>query len=242
MHKNKNNITRKKRIMRIGASPTFRKTQSLKGGAYNPTVYTLDDYNSNDGMLTSVWGPGMWHYLHTMSFNYPVNPCDEDKAHYRDFVLQLEYVLPCGKCRKNLRKNFKKLPLQMVHMNSRETFSKYLYDLHELINKMLGKKSGLTYDIIRERYEHFRARCATTAGSRNKTQKKVRFAPVNEKGCTEPLYGKKSKCVLKIVPQETKCETFQMDKTCEKKRKGHLTPYYPESYASAPDSGSVTTP
>ena len=20
-----------------------------------------------------VWGPSMWHYLHTMSFNYPVN-------------------------------------------------------------------------------------------------------------------------------------------------------------------------
>ena len=44
-----------------------------------------------------------------------------------------------------------------------------------------------------------------------KTQKK-------EKGCTESLYGKKSKCVLKIVPQEEKCKTFQMDKQCEKKR------------------------
>ena len=25
-----------------------------------------------------------------------------------------------------------------------------------------------------------------------------------EKGCTEPLYGKKSKCIIKIVPQEEK--------------------------------------
>ena len=37
-------------------------------------VYSLNDYNSGDGMLTSVWGPGMWHVLHTMSFNYPVKP------------------------------------------------------------------------------------------------------------------------------------------------------------------------
>ena len=39
-----------------------------------------------------------------------------------------------------------------------------------------------------------------------------------EKGCTRPLYGKKSKCIIKIVPQETKCSTFQMDKKCEKTR------------------------
>ena len=30
-------------------------------------------------MLTSVWGPGMWHYLHTMSFIYPTNPTKQDK-------------------------------------------------------------------------------------------------------------------------------------------------------------------
>ena len=46
---------------------------------------------------------------------------------------------------------------------------------------------------------------------KNKTIKK-------EKGCTKPLYGKKSKCVIKIVPQETRCKSFQMDKKCEKKR------------------------
>jgi hypothetical protein len=34
-------------------------------------VYTEEDYKSGDGMLTTVWGPGLWHFLHTMSFNYP---------------------------------------------------------------------------------------------------------------------------------------------------------------------------
>ena len=40
----------------------------------------------------------------------------------------------------------------------------------------------------------------------------------NEKGCTEPLYGEKSKCILQIVPQETKCDTFQIDEKCIKKK------------------------
>ena len=39
-----------------------------------------------------------------------------------------------------------------------------------------------------------------------------------EKGCTESLYGKKSKCIIKIVPQTKKCNTFQMDDSCKKKR------------------------
>ena len=47
----------------------------------------------------------------------------------------------------------------MKTMKSRETFSKYIYNLHELINTMLNKKSNLSYDDVRERYENFRARC-----------------------------------------------------------------------------------
>jgi hypothetical protein len=172
-------------------------------------TYSTDDFNSNDGMLVSVWGPCMWHYLHTMSFNYPVVPTYENKIHYYQFIVNLRNVLPCGKCRENLCKNLKKLPLKWTDMKNRESFSRYVYKLHETINKMLGKSSGLSYDDVRERYEHFRARCAITT---KKTRKNL------EKGCTEPLVGEKSKCVLKIVPQIQKCETFSMDKRCVKRR------------------------
>lgn len=176
-------------------------------------VYTKKDYQSNDGMLTSVWGPGLWHTLHTMSFNYPISPTAEDKTHYREFILNLQYVLPCGKCRKNLKLNFKKLPLTIGDMESRDTFSRYIYNLHELINKMLGKKSGLSYKDVRERYEHFRSRCVVS----DLDEKTKAFAK-SELGCTEPIYGEKSKCILQIVPNTTKCETFQIDKKCIKQK------------------------
>lgn len=164
-------------------------------------IFRKTDYHSNDGMLTSIWGPGMWHFLHTMSFNYPVNPTQEEKNNYRNYILSLELVLPCGKCRKNFKKNLKDLPLLMKHMKSRNTFSRYVYDLHEHINKMLNKTSGLSYQDVRERYEHFRARCT------QEDEQKVK-----ENGCVTPLYGKKSKCVLQIVPQETKCDTMIISK------------------------------
>ena len=132
-------------------------------------TYSTTDYESNNGMLVAIWGPSAWHFMHTMSFNYPVHPTIQDKKHYREYILNLVNVLPCGKCRKNLRENFKKLPLRMIHMESRNTFSRYVYDLHELVNHMLGKKSGLSYEQVKERYEHFRARCASSSPNRNGT-------------------------------------------------------------------------
>jgi hypothetical protein len=163
----------------------------------NNHSYTLNDYNSNDGMLTSIWGPSTWHLLHCLSFNYPIEPTEKDKIEYRNFILSMKNVLPCGKCRKNLTNNFKLLPLNMCHMKSRETFSKYVFDLHEVINKMLCKKSGLTYEDVRNTYEHFRARCMKTEPTKK-----------NEKGCVVPFYGKRTKCVLRIVPQSKQCKSF----------------------------------
>ena len=206
----------------------MKRTKKRKRARKNKTkkVYDKDDFASGDGMLTSVWGPSLWHYLHTMSFNYPVKPTRKDKKHYRQFVMNLRNVLPCKYCRMNLRKNLKDLPLRDKDLKNRHTFSLWMYKLHEHINKMLGKKSGLTFEKVRERYEHFRARC--TIDIDNKTNM-IKIKPVRakktrkkkkkkEKGCVEPLYGKKSKCVIKIVPKDKKVPTFQMDDKCKKKR------------------------
>ena len=184
-------------------------------------TFNNKDYNSGDGMLTSVWGPSLWHYLHTMSFNYPIEPTMDQKKQYMNFILSMQHVLPCKYCRMNLKTNFKQLPLTIADMKNRNTFSRYIYNLHELINKMLHKKSNLSYCDVRERYEHFRSRCT------DESPKLFKFKKIKtlkkEKGCTEPLYGKKSKCIIKIVPQDEKVSSFQMDKKCVKTRK-HRTP------------------
>lgn len=190
-----------------------QKTKRTKHTKKNRT-FKKKDYMSGDGMLTSVWGPSAWHLLHTISFNYPVNPTEEDKKNYRNFILSLQNVLPCKYCRMNLTNNLKQMPLEMCHMANRDKFSRYIYNLHEHVNKMLKKKSGLSYCDVRERYEHFRSRC--TLDEQPKLFKFNNTKTKKEKGCTEPLYGKKSKCVIKIVPQEEKVKTFQVDKKCIK--------------------------
>ena len=50
----KNNYTRKNKI---------KKTKTVR----RKEIFTEDEYNSHNGMSTSIWGPCMWFFLHTMS-------------------------------------------------------------------------------------------------------------------------------------------------------------------------------
>ena len=189
----------------------MKKSPKTKPKTTTKSIFSHEDYNSKDGMLTSVWGPIFWFFLHTMSFNYPNNPTLETKKQYRDFILSLQHILPCRYCRENLTLNFKKLPLTMNEMKNRETFSRYIYNLHEVVNTMLKKKSNLSYEDVRDRFEIFRAKCIVEKKKSCKKSKK-------HTGCVKPFYGKKSKCILKIVPYDKKEESIQIHKTCKLKK------------------------
>ena len=170
-------------------------------------LFNSNDYNSADGMLTAVWGPGLWHTLHTMSFNYPTNPTKAQKLDYFNYLKSLQKVLPCKYCRENYENNIMAAGFKKEIFENRESFSRFIYDLHNEVNVMLGKKKYMTYDKVKERYEHFRSRCL------NKKRETA-----YEDGCTDPLYGLKSKCILKIVPKDKKESTFQIDPKCKLKR------------------------
>ena len=179
-------------------------------------VFTEEDYNSGDGMMTSIWGPPLWHTLHTISFNYPIKPTDKQKKDYYKFYSSLKNILPCKYCRDNLTKNLEILPLTIKTFESRATLSRWVYDLHEHVNTMLGKSSGLCYEEVRDRYEHFRSRCLNP--TKDSSHKKI------EKGCTEPLYnGLKSKCVLNIVPKDNRLTSFKIDPKCVLKKNSKKT-------------------
>ena len=192
---------------------TIKNTKYKKRTSKN--TYNKKDYNSEQGMLTSVWGPSLWHFLHVMSFNYPVKPTKNQKKYYKEFIYNLQHILPCKYCRINLSNNFKKFPLKNEIFENRHSFSRYIYNLHEVVNKLLNKNSNLSYCQVRDRYENFRSRCTIQDKDKNIfNYKKLK----KEKGCTTPLYGKKSKCVINIVPQEKKCKTLKIDKKCLKRK------------------------
>ena len=173
-------------------------------------AFSSEHFNSGDGMITAVWGPPLWHTLHTISFNYPTHPDHETRKKYYRFIRSLGHVLPCGHCRNNYGHNLQDLQFSKAHFRNRDTFSRFIFQLHEHVNAMLGKPpSGLTYEKVRERYENFRSRCVT-----EQQPVEVPVEAPTERGCTEPLYGKKSKCIMRIVPTESSHRTFAMDRQC----------------------------
>lgn len=173
--------------------------------------YTTDDYNSGDGMLTYIWGPPLWHFLHTISFNYPVNPSEEDKDNYYNFLMSMGRILPCRYCRENFTKNLKSIKLNEDDFETRENFSKMIYDLHNEVNKVLNKKYNISFEEVQWKYEHFRSRCnlqdLRKINEKEKEKKKVKKEKVKEKGCIEPMNGvPKHKCKLVFEPLTIKNE------------------------------------
>jgi hypothetical protein len=161
----------------------------------------MDNYSSKYGFSTSVWGPALWHFLHTISFNYPTKPSYEDKVFYYRFVTNLGKVLPCRACRENYALNlhdagfalrqkgrsFRKFIAKHPSLVNRHVFSEFVYNLHEAVRKMQGKKTNVQYAELRDNYELFRASC-------KKRGKK------SHGGCTEPLSKIRSECIVNIRP------------------------------------------
>ena len=86
----------------------------------------------------NIWGPPAWTFLHTVTFNYPENPTEDDKKNFYDFFMNLQYVLPCEKCKAHYKQNLKKYDLKN-NLGSRQDLVKWLIDLHNDINKDNGK-------------------------------------------------------------------------------------------------------
>lgn len=117
--------------------------------------------NDDFGLLPRIWGPHMWKALHCITFNYPKSPTNEQKQKCRIFFETLGNFLPCESCSKSYLNFISEGPTKIcddVFMN-RETLTRWLYDVHELVNKKLGISYGVTFEEICERYESFRAKC-----------------------------------------------------------------------------------
>tara|TARA_B100001778_G_C18471529_1_gene576008 strand:- start:256 stop:831 length:576 start_codon:yes stop_codon:yes gene_type:complete len=168
----------------------------------------IKDYNTRDGFQTLVWGPPTWMSIHMTSFNYPPNPSSEDKKNYKSWLFSLENTLPCKYCRENFPTNIKQAGWNDNVMDSRLSFSKFCYDLHCEVNKMLGKDSP-SFEEIRDKFEMLRAKCLSD-------EDKIKLKNENkELGCIRPKHnGERGKCVMSIVPANSNIESLIIDDRC----------------------------
>lgn len=108
------------------------------------------------GISPNCFGPPTWTLLHMLSFNYPekISESVEDfdlRNNMYNFFELLGYILPCQQCRENYKKKFYNLDL-MASLDTREDFIKWVYNLHDLVNQHLGKKSP-SLESVKETYQ-----------------------------------------------------------------------------------------
>ena len=89
-------------------------------------------------MDPTVWGPKLWFALHTMTFNYPIKPTYQDKRHYHDLFEILKHTIPCDICKQHYREHLQVNPIS-PHLDSRDSLVRWLVDVHNSVNKSLGK-------------------------------------------------------------------------------------------------------
>jgi hypothetical protein len=102
-------------------------------------------------MNQNIWGPHMWFSLHTISFNYPIKPTENDKYYYKNYFDSLQHVIPCSVCKKNYMRHLNELPIDKA-IENRKSLVYWVIDLHNLVNSETGKKI-LTYDVVLKKYE-----------------------------------------------------------------------------------------
>tara|TARA_B110000208_G_C11690111_1_gene401959 strand:+ start:65 stop:685 length:621 start_codon:yes stop_codon:yes gene_type:complete len=170
--------------------------------------------NKDNGMMTKIWGPPGWLFLHSVTFGYPyfINIHNKEdifkREYYRNFFLGLGKIFPCRYCRESYEVFIEEIPIDNF-LNSRDDLCYWLYLIHNKVNNKLGvpKCDIPTFDEIKMKYETYRAQCKkTTSTERNiNLQKKCdNNNDLSKKGCIIPKDGIFKKCEINIITNNTK--------------------------------------
>lgn len=117
-------------------------------------------------MITKVWGPPTWFFLHSMAMAYPKKIIKNNPEHTEIrnsmyvFLSNLGNVLPCGLCGSSYNSYIKSPELSISkYLNSRADLVNFIYLIHERVNEKLGvpKCDRPSFNDVVKYYNKFRA-------------------------------------------------------------------------------------
>lgn len=89
------------------------------------------------GLDPKVWGPHYWFVLHTIALTYPIHPSNTIKKRYYDFIHNLPIFLPISNIANHFSSLLDDFPVT-PYLDSRESFFKWIYFIHNKINVKLN--------------------------------------------------------------------------------------------------------
>lgn len=109
------------------------------------TLNILNSLPDDLAIVTKIWGPPTWFFLHSMAMAYPKKIDNTNSRHIEikqnmyNFLNSLGSVLPCPICGESYsyyitQKDFEIWP----NLESREKLTYYIYKIHNKVNEKLG--------------------------------------------------------------------------------------------------------
>lgn len=88
-------------------------------------------------MDRKLWGPYIWHILHTIAKTYPAKPNKKDKFAANKIINLIAYIIPCPKCKIHYMQNITR---NAPKYDNNASFFKWTVKIHNIVNKSLKKK------------------------------------------------------------------------------------------------------
>ncbi|KAF4324221.1 hypothetical protein BBO99_00000061 [Phytophthora kernoviae] len=116
-------------------------------------------------------GKSTWGLLHSMGIYYPDKPSPEYQAKARTFVEALALMYPCVHCADDFQKEIAKSP---PRVESRTTFSMWLCEQHNIVNRKIHKPVfDCTMEKLEERWRKGKPSCWGEDGDEETAQENM---------------------------------------------------------------------
>jgi hypothetical protein len=112
-----------------------------------PSFDQIKDYYMKGVHNPQVWGPSMWRMIHSFAATYKA----ENAQAFKQFIYSLPGLIPCNNCKNRMLNVLQQLPLRESHLENNKNLFLWTYQLHDIINRQLGKVSP-DYESVRRFY------------------------------------------------------------------------------------------
>ena len=119
-----------------------------------------------------VWGPHYWFVLHTIALNYPLNPTETSKKKYYDLIENFPLFIPISDMANSFSRLLDNYPIT-PYLDSRESFIKWVYFIHNQINLSLGIPEKSLEETLNNYYKLYEPKETTIKNSLIKKEKYI---------------------------------------------------------------------
>jgi hypothetical protein len=104
---------------------------------------------------SNVWGPHFWFFIHSIAISYPNYPNVPLKKKYYEFIQNIPLFIPIQSMANDFAKLLNLYPVQ-PYLDSRNSFVRWTWFIHNKINEKLEKPIVSLNDFYKKYYNEYK--------------------------------------------------------------------------------------